>query len=99
MNRELTFSQAINEAIDLCMAKDSSVYDVAVRRGNGVTTYELRMPLAELGGIVPAVGTKFAFSLQLNDNDGKGKAAHMNWGGGISPAWNPGKFGVVTLVK
>jgi len=36
---------------------------------------------------------------ELNDNDGHGPAAQMNWGGGLSPAWSPAGFGVVTLIE
>ena len=36
---------------------------------------------------------------QLNDNNGKGRKAWMTWGGGLHPAWQPTRFGVVTLVK
>ncbi|MFH1496240.1 MAG: hypothetical protein ABII82_00305 [Verrucomicrobiota bacterium] len=80
------------------LARDSSVYDLAVAREDGVTTYELFMPWSELGGLRPAVGEKFGLSLQLNDNDGARLAAAMTWGEGISPDWSPSRFGVVTLV-
>ena len=43
--------------------------------------------------------TSFAFAIQLNDNDGKGRKAWMTWGAGLHPAWQPKRFGVVTLVK
>jgi len=36
---------------------------------------------------------------QLNDNNGKGRKAWMTWGGGLHPAWQPKRVGVVTLVK
>jgi hypothetical protein len=82
------------------LAKDSSVYGIAIREEGGRCTYEIRMPMSELGGVSGAVGSKFAFSVQINDNDGGGEAAaHMNWGGGLSPTWDPAQFGVVTLVK
>ena len=42
---------------------------------------------------------KIGFAIQLNDNDGHGPAAQMNWGGGLSPAWRPESFGVVTLIE
>ena len=58
----------------------------------------VRIPWSELG-ISPAFGGKFGFAIQLNDNDGQGPAARMNWGGGISPAWHPASFGVITLVE
>jgi hypothetical protein len=79
--------------------KDSSVYEMAVGQEQGVCTYEVRLPFAELGGLSPAMGGKFGLSIQLNDNDGKGRAAHMNWGEGLSPTWRPEGFGVVTFVE
>jgi len=77
--------------------RDSSIYDLAVVPADGGCAYELRIPLTELG-ILGAVGAKIGLSFQLNDNDGASPAAHMNWGGGLSPAWHPGSFGIVTLV-
>ena len=79
--------------------RDSSVYELAVRRSEGKTTYEMRIPWSEMGGVQPGLGSRFALSLQLNDNDGAGAAAHMNWGGGVSPSWHPADFGVVTCVE
>ncbi len=63
------------------------------------STYELRIPWHELGGINAAFGSKFGLSLQLNDNDGAGRAASMTWGDGLEPAWSPTNFGVATLVN
>ncbi|MBM4046228.1 MAG: hypothetical protein FJ279_14040 [Planctomycetes bacterium] len=80
------------------LARDSSVYELAIKPEPGGCVYELRLPLSELG-LSPSSGAKFAFALQLNDNDGKGLAAHINWGGGLSPAWSPASFGVVTFVE
>ena len=79
--------------------RDSSVYEMAIAEGDGTCVYELRLPFAELGGVQPGVGGKFALAIQLNDGDGEGVAAHMNWGEGMSPAWRPADFGVVTLVE
>ena len=81
------------------LCKDSSVYEMAIAAGQGRCTYELRVPFAELGGVRPGVGTKCGLSLQLNDNDGGGPAARMDWGGGLAPAWRPSRFGVLTLVE
>ncbi|HUT33840.1 MAG TPA: sugar-binding protein [Planctomycetota bacterium] len=78
--------------------RDSSIYDLAVTPGSGACVYELRIPLAELG-VQGAVGTKIGLSLQLNDSDGKGPVAQMNWGGGLHPNWYPRGFGIVTLVE
>ena len=81
------------------LARDSSAYDLAVAPSKGRCTYELRLPFSQLGGVAPGVGVKIGLSLQLNDNDGRGLAAHMNWGGGLAPEWRPDGFGVLTLVE
>lgn len=79
--------------------KDSSVYEMAVLPEQGGCTYEARLPFAELGGLSPTVGGKLGLAIQLNDNDGKGPLAHMNWGEGLSPTWRPEGFGVATFVE
>lgn len=82
------------------LVRDSSVgYEVAINQDEGISTYELCMPFSELGGIEPGFGGKFAFSIQVNDNDGKGLVSHMNWAGGLSPVWQPADFGVITFIR
>ena len=81
------------------LARDSSVgYEIAIKHGDGTCTYELCLPFTGLGGIQPGFGSKFAFSIQLNDNDGRGRASHLSWGGGLSPVWQPASSGVVTFL-
>jgi hypothetical protein len=80
------------------LARDSSVYEIVVKTNPKGCVYTLRIPWSELG-TTPAFGGKFGFAVQLNDNDGAGLAAHMNWGGGLSPTWRPADFGVITLVE
>jgi hypothetical protein len=80
------------------LARDSSVYELAVAAKNSRCAYELRIPWSELG-ITPDTGAKFGCSIQLNDCDGSGPAAQMNWGGGLSPSWHPASFGLITLVE
>ena len=80
------------------LARDSSVYEMVVKREGTKTIYEARLPWSQLGAIAPVAGTQFGLSLQLNDNDGHGRAACMSWGEGIQPAWDPVHFGVTTLV-
>jgi hypothetical protein len=80
------------------LARDSSLYEIAIKAERGRCVYELRIPWNELG-ISPAFGGKFGFAIQLNDNDGRGPAAQMNWGGGLSPVWRPANFGIITLVE
>ncbi len=81
------------------LAKDSSAYEIAIRRDGTRTTYEVRLPWSELGGVTPRLGAKLGLSLALHDNDGDGPAASMVWGEGLEPAWAPAQFGVLTLVR
>ena len=80
------------------LAKDSSVYDVAIRRDGDICCYELRIPWSEIKGARPDAGTKIGLSLRLSDADEGGRFARMNWGMGLDPAWSPGSFGVLTLI-
>jgi len=80
------------------LARDSSVHEIAVKTNPNGCVYELRIPWSELG-VAPVFGGKFGFAIQLNDNDGQGLAAHLNWGGELSPTWRPANFGVITLVE
>ena len=80
------------------LAKDSSVYDIAVKRGGNRTVYEVAIPLRDTGGITGIVGSKFGLSFALNDNDGSGRIAQMLWGEGLYPAWSPRNFGMATLI-
>jgi len=80
------------------LARDSSLYELAIRRDGNRTLYEARLPWSELG-TSGRLGTKLGLSLQLNDNDGKGRAAHISWGDGLFPTWTPTAFGVLTLVE
>lgn len=80
------------------LAKDSSVYELAIRREGTRTCYEVRLPWSELGAS-GRLGAKFGCSLQLNDNDGQGRAAIISWGDGLQPSWAPASFGSLTLVE
>ena len=80
------------------LAWNSSVYEINIHTEGKVTTYEVRMPWSELGGINPQFGSKFGLSLQLNDNDGNGRAASITWGDGLITGWAPSNFGIATLV-
>jgi hypothetical protein len=80
------------------LARDSSIYELAVKADGGKTYYEIRMPFTELG-LTPIFGGKIAMTLQLNDNDGTGLESFMIWGGGLKPVWLPENFGVITFVE
>jgi predicted RecA/RadA family phage recombinase len=77
------------------LARDSSVYEIAISTEGKLTTYEIRIPLGDLGLSAASLGTKIGLSLQLND----GRRAQMSWGGGLYPAWSPRHMGVLTFVE
>lgn len=78
--------------------RDSSVYEMAVTYSEDFCIYELRIPLTEIG-VQGDIGTKIGLSIQLNDNDGDGLEAQINWGDGLFPKWSPLNFGVVTFIQ
>lgn len=83
------------------LAKDSSVYDVAIHRDGNRTIYEIAMPWSDLGGPKGIIGTKIGLSLQLTDCDraSRGPEALLLWGEGLFPAWSPASFGMLTLTE
>ncbi|MDO4627675.1 MAG: hypothetical protein Q4C70_00680 [Planctomycetia bacterium] len=84
------------------LAKDSSVYDISVRRDGNRTIYEAAIPWTEIG-VSGGIGQKIGLSLRLTDCDGKGNsakpAAYMLWGEGLYPTWSPSAFGILTLTE
>ncbi len=81
------------------LAKDSSIYDIVVRREGQKTCYEISMPWNDLGEVRGEFGTKLGLSLMLNDGNGTRKLASMVWGGGLFPVWNPASFGMLILTE
>lgn len=80
------------------LAKDSSNYDLAIRRDGDVCSYELRIPWNEVPGFAPETGATLGLSLRLTDRDENGAFGEINWGMGLSPAWAPSAFGALTLI-
>ena len=81
------------------LARDSSVYEFVVRREGTITAYELMIPWSELRGVMAQPGAKLGLTLRLNDADGGGRVARINWGAGLDPVWMPEAFGVMTLTE
>ena len=81
------------------LAKDSSNYEIAIRQDGDVCTYELRIPWSEIPGFSPELGARLGLSLRLTDLDEDGSFGEINWGMGLSPAWAPSAFGVLTLIQ
>ena len=79
------------------LAKDSSVYEVAVRRNGKDTCYELRIPWRDAGGIRPQPGTRLGFSLRVTDSDSGAARGAAAWGRGLDP-WTPSAFGSLVLL-
>ena len=70
----------------------------AVRRGDGYFLFELGIPLALLGGHLPAAGTPVRFSVAYHDRDTDGKEAKLHWS--VDNASEPGTllFGTIRLM-
>jgi hypothetical protein len=82
------------------LAKDSSLYDIAVTRNGKITTYEVKIPWAETAIPNHVLGSKFGLSIGLYDCDTpNGPTGKMIWGGGINPNWMPTSFGEITLTE
>ena len=64
--------------------------------GAGIV-YELLIPWAQLPGLAPAVGSRFRFSLLVNDNDGAGRRGWLHAFDGIGWSKDPALYGVLTL--
>ena len=79
------------------LAKDSSVYEIAVKRAGKDTCYELRIPWSDAGGVRPQPGTRLGLSLRLVDADDGAARGAASWGRGLDP-WSPGAFGSLVLL-
>lgn len=80
------------------LAKDSSTYEIAVKRAGKDTCYELRIPWTEAGGVRPQPGVRLGLSLRLVDSDGGAARGAAAWGRGLAPSWSPAAFGSLVLL-
>ena len=80
------------------LAKDSSVYEIAVKRAAKDTCYELRIPWSDAGGVRPQPGVRLGLSLRLLDADNGAARGSAAWGRGLAPAWSPAAFGSLVLL-
>ena len=80
------------------LAKDSSTYEIAVKRDGKDTCYELRIPWAEAGGVRPQPGVRLGLALRLLDADGTDVRGAAAWGRGLAPVWSPSAFGSLVLL-
>lgn len=79
--------------------RDSSVFELACQAFEGGLLYELRLPYSQLGSLKGSIGRTVGMSILINDNDGRGKAAEMFWGQGLSSVFQPAQFGCLTFVE
>ena len=80
------------------LAKDSSTYEIAVKRAGKDTCYELRIPWTEAGGLRPQPGVRLGLSLRLLDADNGPARGAAAWGRGLAPSWSPNSFGSLVLL-
>ena len=78
------------------LCKDSSLYQVEIRREGTSTVYRLSIPWSEIPGLTPARGAAFGCNLVLADSDGKDAFGRFVWGGGLKD--DAADCGLVTLV-
>jgi hypothetical protein len=78
------------------LCKDSSVYQVDIRRSGTTTTYRLRIPWSEIPGFTPAKGVSFGCNIVLCDSDGGSALGRIVWGGGLKD--DASDCGLVTLI-
>ena len=78
------------------LCKDSSVYQIDIKREGTVTTYRFRIPWSEIPGFTPAKGVSFGCNIVLGDSDGGDAFGKMVWGGGLKD--DSADCGLVTLV-
>jgi len=79
------------------LCRDSSLYQVDIRREGTCTCYRLSIPWAEIPGFAPGKGASFGCNLVLTDSDGDGKLGRFVWGGGLKD--DAADSGLVTLIK
>jgi hypothetical protein len=70
----------------------------AIRHGAGITTYELKIPAAQVGLKPLAAGQVLRASVLLNSSNGQGRET-TEWFSGIRGAKDPALFGHLILVK
>ena len=78
------------------LCKDSSVYQIDMKRTGTTTTYRFRIPWSEIPGFTPAKGVSFGCNIVLGDSDGGAAFGKMVWGGGLKD--DSADCGLVTLV-
>ena len=78
------------------LCKDSSVYQIDMKRTGTTTTYRFRIPWSEIPGFTPANGVSFGCNIVLGDSDGGAAFGKMVWGGGLKD--DSADCGLVTLV-
>jgi hypothetical protein len=78
------------------LCKDSSVYQIDIKREGTLTTYRLRIPWSEIPGIAPTKGVSFGCNIVLGDSDGGEAFGSMIWGGGLKD--DSADCGLVTLI-
>ncbi len=76
-----------------------SSYTFAVKRAIPSTTYEVRLPAADLGLAGLVVGKALGFAARVNESDigSYGRDGFLAWQGGSGEDWDPSKFGVLKL--
>jgi hypothetical protein len=97
----LSGEQAIRQRWFAPTGAPAMQHTFAVKRKATTTTYEIRLPLPDLGVSALAVNQTLGFDFMVNDDDGSDRKGYLEWtpGLGTDPAWKkPGQFGTLKLV-
>jgi len=70
-----------------------------ITRDGQITRYQVRIPWSELYPLTYSPTMKLRLALAVNDNNGTGRAAHLDWGAGITGDKDPSLYGELTPVK
>ncbi|MFD0693593.1 glycosyl hydrolase family 28-related protein [Paenibacillus sp. GCM10027628] len=75
--------------------------NAVIRRTDGLTQYDIKIPFASLvsPGYTYQPGDTIGFSLLLNENDGAGRAAYMEFNQGISTSKDATLFGDLYFLR
>lgn len=69
-----------------------------ISRQGEKTVYKIRINASELYPLHLSSSPALRFAVLINNNDGHGRAAYVQWGAGIGGAKNPGEYGDLTPV-
>ena len=78
-------------------AAGASTSTQAVSRTGSTTTYEIAIPITDLGMTSVSEGGRFGFTVVVNDSDGAAREGFIEWTPGIGQFKRPSEYGVLAI--